>query len=370
MEVGSKIQFLRKNILIVSPEPWSHVFVSKHHYALELAKKNNKVYFLNPPSEKRKLEITASPYNNVFVVDYSVPVKGMRFLPGFLRRNIDRKTYNSIQRKAGIRFHVIWNFENSRFYDFRFAPDDVLAIYHQVDLNQDFHPQLAAKTADICFCTTDFIKEKLLKYNTRVYKLHHGVSSNAFLERNELTDREEPGKKIRVAYIGSLDIPYLDVQLLKSLIEKFPNIEFVLVGPYQKRRNMYQLLSAFKNVNFTGAVDSGKIKYYLRDSDILLLCYKAEIFREQLANPHKMMEYLASGNITVASYTDEYKDKGELLIMSKTNQDFPDLFQYAIEHLPELNSRERKEKRIAFAMAHTYEKQLNKVEKFINQLRG
>ena len=370
MEVGSKIQFVKKNILIVSPEPWSHVFVSKHHYALELAKRGNKVFFLNPPSLNRKLEITASPYGNVFIVDYSVRVKGQRFLPGFLRRNIDRKTYNSIQRQAGARFDVIWNFENSRFYDFRFAPDEVLNIYHQVDLNQDFHPQLAAKTADICFCTTDFIKEKLLKYNTRVYKIHHGVSSTAFFEKSDFLPEDKSSKKIKVAYIGSLDIPYLDTELLKGLVEKFPNVEFLLVGPYQLQGRIHQLLSTFNNVNFTGAVDSDKIKNYLKDSDILLLCYKAEIFREQLANPHKMMEYLASGKIIVATYTDEYKDKEQLVLMSKTNKDLPDLFQYAIEHLPELNSCERKEKRIAFAMEHTYDRQLNKIEGFINQLRS
>lgn len=245
-------------------------------------------------------------------------------------------------------------------------PDEVLTIYHQVDLNQDFHPQLAAKTADICFCTTDFIKEKLLKYNNKVYKLHHGVSSSAFFEKSDFLPEDRSIKKIRVAYIGSLDIPYLDIELLKGLVEKFPNVEFLLVGPYQKEGEIHQLLSTFKNVNFTGTVDSDKIKYYLKDSDILLLCYKAEIFREQLANPHKMMEYLASGNTVVATYTDEYKDKGQLLLMSETNKDLPDLFQYAIEHLPELNSCERKEKRIAFAMEHTYDKQLNKIEEFIN----
>jgi glycosyltransferase involved in cell wall biosynthesis len=198
--------------------------------------------------------------------------------------------------------------------------------------------------------------------------LHHGVSSSAFFEKSDFFPGNKSGKKIRVAYIGSLDIPYLDIKLLKSLVEKFSNVEFLLVGPYQKQGEIYQLLSTFKNVNFTGAVDSDKIKDYLKDSDILLLCYKAEIFRKQLANPHKMMEYLASGNTIVATYTDEYKDQEQLLLMSKTNKDLPDLFQYAIEHLPELNSCERKEKRIAFARAHTYDKQLSKIEDFINQL--
>ncbi len=40
-----------KTILLISPESWGKSFVSKHHYAVELAKKGNIVYFLNPPSD-------------------------------------------------------------------------------------------------------------------------------------------------------------------------------------------------------------------------------------------------------------------------------------------------------------------------------
>ena len=40
-----------KTILIISPQGWGDMFISKHHYAIELAKKGNTVYFLNPPGE-------------------------------------------------------------------------------------------------------------------------------------------------------------------------------------------------------------------------------------------------------------------------------------------------------------------------------
>lgn len=42
--------FNNKTILIISPEPWGKMMISKHHYALELAKLGNEVYFLNPPN--------------------------------------------------------------------------------------------------------------------------------------------------------------------------------------------------------------------------------------------------------------------------------------------------------------------------------
>ena len=33
-----EIFFRDKNVLLISPEHWTHLFISKHHYAIELAK--------------------------------------------------------------------------------------------------------------------------------------------------------------------------------------------------------------------------------------------------------------------------------------------------------------------------------------------
>ncbi len=55
------------------------------------------------------------------------------------------------------------------------------------------------------------------------------------------------------------------------------------------------------NVKWWGRVDSGYITCILKQSDILLLTYKAEEYREQLASPHKLLEYLNSGRVTVAT---------------------------------------------------------------------
>jgi len=357
------------NILLISPEPWTYVFVSKHHYAIELAKRGHKVFFLNPPSGDKEIVITASQYANVFVVDYPVNVRGQRFLPGFLRRWIDRKTYNAIQRMAGVRFDVIWNFENSRFYDFRFAPRDTLKIYHQVDLNQDFHPQLAAKTADICFCTTELILANLKQFNPHSYKIHHGASQNAFLAKNDSVKGViEQSKPVVALYIGNLDMPYIDLDVAESLVSKFPAVNFYFIGPYQRPGAFFQRMQDYSNCIFTGKVMSEELKQYTIQGDILLVFYQERYHRDQ-ANPHKLMEYLASGKVVVASYTDEYKDNNDLLLMSRKNEDLSGLFQYAVDHLAELNSCERKQKRIDFAMEHTYDRQLNKIESFIDQLQ-
>ena len=117
------------------------------------------------------------------------------------------------------------------------------------------------------------------------------------------------GQKVRATYVGNLDILYLDNDLLKDLVEKFQNVEFILVGAYKSEGKTFVQLSSFPNVKFVGKVPSERIKDFLSESDILLLCYRPDSYREQFASPHKMMEYLASGKVVVATYTDECKNK-------------------------------------------------------------
>ena len=64
-----------KVILIISPQPWYQLFVSKHHYAIELAKYGNTVYFLNPPDASLKERVLIRPADAVpglFIISHRV----------------------------------------------------------------------------------------------------------------------------------------------------------------------------------------------------------------------------------------------------------------------------------------------------------
>ena len=40
----------KKNVLIISPNFWGNVHITKHHYSLELHKLGANIFYLNPPS--------------------------------------------------------------------------------------------------------------------------------------------------------------------------------------------------------------------------------------------------------------------------------------------------------------------------------
>lgn len=351
-------------ILIISPEPWNAHFVSKHHYAISLAKMEIKVYYLDPPDDSvGAIQINKTNHDNLYNIIAPKVASGLRFYPRFLRKWKEARWLKKLEKQIGYSFDVIWLFENSRFYDLGFAGDR-LKIYHQVDLNQNFHIKEAASSADICFCTTDFIKQELVHFNDKVYKIHHGVANKT--KRSKLSEKQITNfskSKINVSLIGNLDIRFLDNTIIQKIVKQHPNVIFHFVGNYNFGSEVYKTCSSYNNITWWGKVESELIPAILSECGIHLLIYKAEKKSDtmQLASPHKIMEYLASGKVIVATYTDEYKDKPGLLEMTQEKEEFIATFKKVVNNLKTYNSEENQKMRKSFAQDNTYERQLSRI---------
>ena len=70
------MQLINKTIIVISPQSWGNMFLAKHHYAIELAKYGNEVYFLNPPQNqniKGEVEIVKSNANDsLYLINHSL----------------------------------------------------------------------------------------------------------------------------------------------------------------------------------------------------------------------------------------------------------------------------------------------------------
>jgi hypothetical protein len=358
-----------KNILLVSPEPWNHIFVSKHHYAVHLAQHGNSVFFLNPPSGTNAVD--ATEWEDLYSIDYRGFIRGLRFLPRFVQKKMIRNKFEFLQAKAGVKFDIIWSFDNSVFFDLSALPSTLLKISHIVDLNQDFQTDKSASTADLCLCTTDFIRERLLKYNAHVFKINHGFNDR-HLTPSHLT---LPGKaKVKGIYAGNLAMPYIDWIIILDTVKNNPEVDFVFLGPNkdvfnQNKKNdeAKREVLRLNNVRCLGSLPSGELLHYEAQADVLFLAYQEEYHRDQ-ANPHKMMEYLGSGKMIVATFTAEYKelcDRG-LFLMSKDNRQLTGLFKEALNNLGYWNSIQKQELRRDFAYTNTYDKQIERIERILS----
>lgn len=351
-------------ILVISPERWDDHNVSKHHYARTLARRGHDVLFLNPPVQGQKsTSIADVPCDGgrIRVVTGRALAPGLRFMPRAARNRIESRWLEKLERQAGTKISVIWLFENSRFFDMRFAGDR-LKIYHQVDLNQDFNLKSAAMTADICFGTTDYIVDALSEYCPRTHKIGHGL----FLPENpgklgkEHKDMLSAGR-LNAAYVGNIEIAYIDRKLLCNVVNRNSNVTFHFIGGYDPDGYLYRQLHMSENVRWWGKIPSDQIIPALQEMDIYMVCYQAERFRDQLSSPHKMLEYLYGGKATVATYTDEYKDKRELLEMVDEPSRFLDRFAEVAANPECYNSPEKMKMRRDFALDHTYARQLDRI---------
>lgn len=367
-------EFQKLNILIISPEPWTHIFVSKHHYATHLAEKGNKVFFLNPPGSNIKIGTTL--FENVYDVHYKGFLKGLRFLPSLIQKTQFRKVYRQLEVLCKVKFDVVWSFDNSVFYDFSALPKEVLKISHIVDLNQNFQLRRAATTADYCICTTDLIKMRLGKYSNRVFKINHGFN---YVSKTVQAESIIPrfNRRVKAVLVGNLAMPYLDWKVVFRTAEENKNVDFVFCGPggenysdeINKDHRYKKKLNELSNTYFKERVSSSEIPEILYKADILIISYKDDHHHDQ-ANPHKMMEYLGSGKMVVATFTSEYEmlKKVGLIAMSKKNNEFPQIFNEILSDLETWNSQEKQTARRAFALDNTYDKQISRIEEQIKEV--
>ena len=358
----------KSQVLIISPEPWNGHFVSKHHYAVTLAIQGYDVYFLNPPNNSLSgVNVKKTDYNNLWEVSAVQATKGLRFYPKILRNYIEKRWLKNLEGIIGKKFKTIWLFENSRFYDMDFA-EDRLKIYHQVDSNQNFHVTEASGSADICFCVTDYIQKDLLPNNDKVFKLSHGIN---ILSNKVLLSVEQENyfvqDRTNAVYIGNLDMKYIDENLLYEITSNYPKVTFHFVGNYSQSGRLYKQCKEVPNIIWWGSVDSTLIPTILEHIDISLLAYRAKEYKEQLANSHKILEYLASGAVTIATYTDEYKDKRKLLEMVDNSEEYLERFDEVVNHLDFYNANAKQQIRKDFAKEHSYEKQLAKIVAYLKQ---
>ncbi|HAA10312.1 MAG TPA: hypothetical protein DCE41_00925 [Cytophagales bacterium] len=354
--------FSNKSILIISPEPWGKSFVSKHHYAVQLAKQGNQVVFMGPPTQDYAMG--AGPVDGLLLAEYPGFVKGYRFFPKPWRQYWLRKTTHRLEKLANCTFDVIWSFDNSVFFDLDSWGNQKLTISHIVDLNQDFETARAASSADICFCTTELIRERLSKYNAKAYKIHHGYA----LPQHQ-TPISLPGEQATKAiYIGNLSMPYLDWSLLRRVVEENPQVDFCFLGPDGRSNLIAQAtpspdreqIKKASNAYFLGEVPASEVFGHLLGADVCLVAYQ-EAHHQDQASPHKIVEYLASGKVVVATYTAEY-DSADVLNMAKTNADFPVVFRDTLSQLDQHNGPERSAERQAFAKARTYPELVKTIE--------
>ena len=368
-----------KTILIISPESWGMNFVSKHHYAIELAKRGNKIYFLNPPQARDTcFEVKSiDGYESLFEINYPLTLRGLNKLPSFIADFINKFLVRKILETTS-KLDVVWSFD-----PFRLQNLDLFGagkkIYFSADPHDSGKEAIIARKADIVLTPSRLVAAKFYGLNCNVCNIGHGVS-DIFFEQYDLNDELSlPGNnQLKVGYVGNLNYRFLAKKVLEEIVTSNRNIDFIFLGPLEKSNlshvntptntEFFRNLKKNANVFLLGQKPFSEIKRYLRKFDLLLSCYGEGADKILLASNHKTLEFLSSGKPIVSHYMDEYRDRKDLIQMAEEdNGDLAQVFSKTVENIKVFDNEESTLKRIAFAREHTYEKKLRKIKKLLNQ---
>lgn len=330
-----------------------------------------RVYFLNPVQHKvlkGKFAIN-KVQPGLYVIDITLPIpKKIKFHLPLLYNLILRHYLNKINQKTNHKIDIYWNFDqelNIRAFDLF---DEAIKIYHPVD---DFTPKphIDYTVFDVCFSVSKAIVNKIPHANKHV--INHGL--NEVFEKFAFTLLAQKQKTVQtvqtVSYMGNLSIPTLDVETLKKVIINHQDIQFNFIGNYDTETDFIVFLKTQHNVNLPGLKVNEALIEALTTADLFLLCYKY-MPGNNMDNSHKVLEYLSTGKVIVSSKLSAYENLGLFPMCTKLdNSEFLDLFDEVVHDFSSYNTPEQMNNRIRFALDNTYEKQVNKINTHLKQIK-
>jgi hypothetical protein len=380
-----------KTILILSPQAWGKMMLAKHHYALELAKAGNRVYFLNPPDNaswklkkaKQRIRVRAAAENpDLFIIDQEL------YFPYFFKYHA-RPLYNMLIRKQirdilkviGRPLDILWSFDLGNLFPIRYFPDYVYKIFHPVDEPGDKHAISAAEGAGILFSVTHEIIDKYTAHRIPSYFVNHGLADEFISDQAPVTPH---GKTKHAGMSGNLLRQDLDRNILLQIIQENPAVVFHFYGSYKANdsnigagtdsdtRTFIEALVDFDNVKLHGVMKTSELAGELRGMDILLICYDIEKDQSRGTNYHKVMEYLSTGKVIVSNNITTYDREPDLIRMTKErsgNYLLPALFRETVENLDVYNAPALMQKRQRFARQNSYRNQLEVIDNMLGTNR-
>lgn len=380
------MSFLDKKVLIISPQSWGKMQLSKQHYANELVNAGAEVFFLNPAQLQIGLQpkFTRKQLNSqLIVIDYTIP-----FLPSLKYRLfrffsiLNRMSIERFFRQHGIDIDVVWNFDNGLISDILLYRYAKINIFHPVD---QLRTPVVTNSYHFVFSLSNEILKSVSHHNKHF--INHGLGE-VFEDsaKNRLSHIQNvklnKDKKI-CAYIGNLLGLAIDRTCFIDIIESCPDIDFWLIGTYETKSNnlfnakqldndtvaFVQKLKELKNAHLLGPKSHQEIIHKFDEIDCFLICYKITSFYK-CDNSHKILEYLSSGKPVISSFLSTYEGLDLIdMVDIDDNLKIVELLKVQFGDLGQALSLNKVEKRIRYALSNTYRANLKKIEDIIFDCR-
>jgi len=352
-----------------------------------MASRGNQVYFIEPPGlENNGINVRRSGENDsLYLVSYKPVFRGKRFLPAVIFRAMLRWQIRLLIKEIGKKPDLVLCFHPFLFEQLNWFKSNK-AIYFAADLVYSDKMPPEVFSADFCLAVSDTIHKKLSASGKSVYLIQHGLNRHFANAAKELLRSPEKFKKdfskepLKVGYTGNLLMGGMDRQTMRKVIEANPDVKFIFWGQYdlaggnftaglnEELTGFVDFLKAGSNVELRGAVTPEVLSVQMSEADVFWICWKignGKIWDG--SNSHKLMEYLSTGKPVISHYVSSYKGSDILdMLPDVSNENYVEHFGHVLNRVRVGEPEESISKRINFALSNTYEKQIDRIESWIN----
>ena len=388
-----------KNIIVIGLQSWDITIGSNCKNIAEELSKNNKVIYVNVPLDRkhylkwtfnipelRRLAVLRGKTSGVVSINENlwsfyprIVLESINFIKNKMIFNYFNKLNSIRLAKEITRITKELNFDNFILFNdssmFRGAYlkkklNPQLSIYYIRDnlITQDYFKKhgrrIEKKTiiqADIVVSNSPYLRDYAKEYNPYSYYVGQGCDLTLFKqsEIGEPTDLSTI-KSPKIGYVGYLTQNRLNINLLIAIAKNKPEWQIILVGPEDEGFKISEL-HQLNNVHFLGGKNGDELPAYIQYFDV---CINPQAINDlTIGNyPRKIDEYLAMGKPTVATKTATMEIFKDFVYLGETVSDYIRLIDMAITE----DSESKQQDRIDFAKKHTWENNVNQINKAID----
>ncbi len=359
-------------ILIISPQAWGAMKISKHHYAIEFSKLGADVHFLTGFSQVKE----CYKKNGVSIYTFKRP---FFYLLKFHMYVIYEALLILLPKLANLKrqeWDLVLNFDLAGEFPMKFWKAKK-KVFFPVDFPPSELVQKSHNSTDFVVSIAGGILKKFDHLQITKLNIGHGVSSDF----EPLLNRPPHYSKniTQVGYAGNLTREDIDFKALSRIVSENKHIQFHLWGAIncaesnlgggqsKKENERLKNLLNCSNVVIHGTVCAEKLHKGFEEMDAFLICYDPNLDQSKSLNYHKILEYLSTGKVVVSNRVHEYEDSG-LLVMSSSylnNDDLPAKFTEVCAKADHWNSIEMQARRIKVAKAALYKNKVIQLWQFI-----
>jgi hypothetical protein len=376
-----------RDIIVISPQFWGEMWVSKHWIASELSK-HNRVLFVEPPVWVGGLVRRPSTISLGLprLIRRSRRIGGQlhAFTPLLWPRLVapspEASILGQVRRQVarlGLRDCIALNFTTKPYYIHNLG--DKVAVYYCVDPaflreGEEDHEIRMCRESDLVYAVSETYRRKLEIHDPSkpIHVVPHGIAfEDAQRVRNDPTIGPPPelarlGRPL-LGFVGSIHDTNIDVNLLEYVSRERPDYQIALIGPYKNNpigmslsRSNLERIRRLGNVHLLGPRPFHQLARYVKFFDVGLVLIELErsdaAFQTSKRTLFKLLHYFSQGKPIVIPDLYEVGPEADLLYVADSRDEYVAHLDAALGEDSEL-----RERRMAYASQFSFGKILEKI---------